>query len=153
MPFVFSLAAVLHIRELVEEREERLLRQITMEIAQTIEHLESNQRALDVSYGAIGKVATNTSPGYELHAAYGQIKDLAQAAKDLEAHMEKLMPLRNKQLTIYQSAHRDREMLTTMLHKQRNAYNAHLARREQMQVDDNYIARRLRSPGGKSRME
>jgi flagellar export protein FliJ len=144
MGFQFSLAAVLRIRGMVEEREERLLRQILMEIAQTVERLESNQRALDRAYASLSEGAAEPGLGHELHAAYGQVKELTQTRTELSAHRDKLLQMRDQQLTVYHSAHRDRDMLTTMQQQQRNAYDAAMARREQKLLDDNYIARRNR---------
>jgi flagellar biosynthesis chaperone FliJ len=45
----------------------------------------------------------------------------------------------------YQAAHRDREALTDMLERQKEAYEQELARNQQKQLDDLFMARRHRS--------
>lgn len=143
MAFQFSLDAVLRLRTMVEEREERLLQQIAQELAKVSEQLETAHRRIVESYAAIGQESGNLAFGHELHAAYGEVTQSKELAKDLEARIAKLEPLRDKQRLVYQAARRDREVLTDMYRDQRRAYEHQRAREEQKALDDNYIARRV----------
>ncbi len=144
MAFRFSLAAVLRLREIHEQREERLLAQILAQVAQARETLAS----LDVQI-AEAAVRRETdllqrTPAAELHAAYGMsalLKERRQFTADQLAQFEQL---RDKQIKTYQAAHQAREVLSTMREKQRDSFLAEQARHQQKALDDMFIARRLR---------
>jgi flagellar FliJ protein len=145
MAFEFPLATVLRVRGIAEEREERLLQKILFEISQAREALaRTNVQILESEASRLAK-SEKPSMGHQLHASYGEVIELKQNRKDLEEHLQKLDPLRAKQLIVYEAARRDREMLTDMRQEQRGEYDSDMARREQKLLDDNYIARRARS--------
>jgi len=74
--------------------------------------------------------------------AYEEIKELKETRIALLAQVEKLEQLRDKQIIVYESARRNREMLTDMRDEKHSAYNSEMARSEQKTLDDNYLARR-----------
>lgn len=144
MPFQFSLATVLRIREILEEQEERMLQKILFEIAQTIEAIERIDAELVEQDAARCAEIHKSVVGYDVHASYGQVQQLKQLRKDLEAKAEKLEELRDRQVKIYETARRNREMLTDMRAEKRNAYEVEVSKGEQKVLDDNFIARRGR---------
>jgi flagellar FliJ protein len=144
MAFQFSLATVLRIRGIVEEREERMLQKILFEIAQTLETLACTKAEIAGSDASRLADTFKSFLGRNLHASYGEARALVQSREDLEAQIEKLEQLRDRQLIVYQQARRNREMLTDMQEEKRDAYESDVARTEQKTLDDNYIARRGR---------
>jgi len=144
MAFQFSLAAVLRVRGIVEEREERLLQQILYEIAQATESLTTTATELMGSDASRSADLFKVFSGRHLHASYAEVEQLKLRRSELEDRIEKLEMLRDKQMIAYQAARRSREMLTDMQEEKRGAYESDVARREQKTLDDNYIARRGR---------
>jgi flagellar export protein FliJ len=82
--------------------------------------------------------------GLEVHAYYGEVKELRQRRKDFEDKIQRLEEARDRQLVIYEAARRNREMLTDMREKKRTEYDSETNKREQKALDDNYISRRGR---------
>lgn len=145
MSFQFSLAPVLRVRGILEEQEERMLQKILTEIAQTREALARTQAELCASDASRSANVFKSFIGLNLHASYGELRELQQSRKNLEEQLEKLEQLRSKQILIYEKARRNRELLTNMHEEKRSAYDSDIARLEQKVVDDNYIARRGRA--------
>ena len=145
MPFQFPLATVLRIRGVLEEKEERLLQQILGEIAQTREALARTADDIAESDASRRSEVFQARVGHNIHAFYGRMNELKQNRKNLEEQLEKLEQLRAMQIAVYETARRNREMLTGMHEEQRSAYETGLARLEQKAIDDNYIARRGRA--------
>ena len=142
MAFQFSLATVLRVRGIVEEREERMLQKILFEISQTLEGLARTKAEIAGSDASRSADTFKPSLGYNLHASYGEVKELMQSREDLAQQIKKLERLRDGQLVIYEQARRNREMLTDMREEKRSAYEFEVGRSEQKTLDDNYIARR-----------
>jgi flagellar FliJ protein len=144
MSFQFALGTVLRVRGILEEQEERMLQKIQAEISQTMESIERVDAELAGSDASRRNDVYKRSLGRNLHASYGEVRELKNVKKDLEERMKKLEQLRQKQLKIYEAARRDREMLTDMRDVKRSAYESDVARTAQKTLDDNYIARRGR---------
>jgi flagellar export protein FliJ len=144
MAFQFSLATVLRVRGILEEREERMLQKILFEISQTLEILARTKAEIASSDASRLTDTFKTFLGRNVQASYGEVKELVQSREDLEGQIEKLEQLRDRQLIVYQQARRNREMLTDMREEKRTVYESDVARNEQKTLDDNYIARRGR---------
>lgn len=144
MAFQFPLAAVLRVRGIVEEREERMLQKILFEISQAQEMLA--RTGAEIAGSDASRHADIFKPylGLNLHASYGEAKELLQTRRNLEEQIAKLKELRDRQFVIYKAARRNREMLTDMSEEKRGEYESDIARSEQKTLDDNYIARRGR---------
>ena len=145
MAFEFPLATVLRVRGIIEEREEGVLQKILFDISQTFDGLECIETQIAESDAARLADILKPSFGRDLHASYGEVKDLKQRRKELEVQIQKLEQARDVQLLIYEAARRDREMLTDMRQKKRIAYDSDVSRSEQRILDDNYNARRGRN--------
>jgi len=144
MSFQFSLAAVLRIRVVLEEKEERMLQQILSQIAQTREAIVRTDAEIAESDASRRSEVFKTRVGHNIHASYGWMNELKQNRNNLEEQLEKLEQLRVMQIAAYEKARRNREMLTGMHEEQRSAYDTSLARLEQKTIDDNFNARRGR---------
>jgi len=144
MAFQFPLATVLRYRGVLEEREERMLQRILSEISQ----IQETQARIDsqIADSDASRRAAVFKPfvGHDLHASYGEVKELQQSRKNLEEQIRKLEQLRDRQFIAYAAARRDREILTEMREEKRSEYDLDMARSEQKTVDDNFIARRGR---------
>jgi flagellar export protein FliJ len=141
MAFKFPLATVLRVRTIREEREERMLQQIMFEIAQTVRLVEHIDNELSRRNVRRGTTTFTTVEGNDVHASYGELASLYHHRKEVGAHLEKLEQLKDMQIKVYETARRDREMLTDMRNDQRDEYAFNMAKREQKSLDDIFGAR------------
>jgi flagellar export protein FliJ len=144
MAFQFSLATVLRVRKITEEREEGILQKILFDISTIFDQLERNDAEISESEAARHTDVSQSCIGLQVHDSYGRVRQLKEHRKDLERQIEKLEQARDEQLIVYDAARRDREMLTDMREKKRTVYDSERSKREQSTLDDNYIARRGR---------
>jgi flagellar export protein FliJ len=144
MAFQFSLGTVLRVRSILEEREERMLQKILFEISQTLGTLADTEAEIAGSDSARCADVYKPLVGRNVHASYGEVKELKQFRESLLSQIEKLEQLRDRQRAVYDGARRNREMLSDMCEEKRGAYESDMARQEQKTLDDNYIARRGR---------
>jgi len=145
MGFQFSLATVLRVRGIVEEREERVLQDILFSIAQERESLQSIGAQIVESDASRCADVLKPVTALHFHASYGEVEELKTKKAVVEGRIEKLEELRDRQILVYEAARRNREMLTDMREEKRDAYESEVARREQKTLDDNFIARRRRT--------
>jgi hypothetical protein len=120
------------------------LQGILIEISRTRESLASTEAEITGSDALRHDNVFKKCAGHNLHAAYGEVKELKQSRQALEEQIGKLVLLRDRQIAVYQGARRNREMITDIQNDQRSTYESDAARREQKTLDDNYIARRGR---------
>jgi len=145
MAFRFTLATVLRLREIAEQREERLLGQIQAQIGAVRQNLidlaAQRQSLLSRREDAIQRKASAA----EISGFYGDLRTvdhLVEAGKD---QLTKLEVLRDQQMKIYQSAHGKRELLDGMRQEKKAEYEHELDRKEQSALDDNFSSRRARN--------
>ncbi len=144
MAFHFSLATVLRVRIIIEEREEGRLQKLLFDISKVFDELERIDTRIEQADDARHIEVSKPCIGLDVQARYGDVKELRQRRKDLEDKIQKLEEARDKQLAVYEAARRNREMLTQMREKTRTAYDIEMNKREQKILDDNYISRRGR---------
>jgi flagellar FliJ protein len=143
MAFKYSLATLLRVREIAEEREERLLGRILAQVAATRNEL--NQLQAQVSQMLKRResdLATLTSAA-QLHISYGQMRALEEMQKDLTAQLAKLEKLRDEQIKTYELSRRNREVLTQHKEDRREEHRYEAARQEQNFMDDVFNSKRL----------
>ena len=144
MAFKFALATVLRLREIAEEREERLLLQIRQQMAQSQHELvELDARCTGVIAQRESELA-NQIPATELQDSYSQISTLEERKKIVREHLAKLETLRIQQMKIYETAHRDREVIEQIREEKLEHFRREEVRREQHVMDDNFAARKAR---------
>ena len=144
MSYHFPLSPVLWLREVVEEREERLLKNIQQEITSTAGQLAAIATELAGADADRRDEVASSRSGMHLHAWYEHIEALRQKRRELEQRLEKLGELRGRQMVAYQAARRDREMLDQLHGEGLAAHETDSARREQSTLDDTFGAQRAR---------
>jgi flagellar export protein FliJ len=145
MAFQFSLATVLRVRESVEKREERALQKIQFEIVRVLGVLEELSAAIAHAHEAREQALQRSIPAGHLHSFQWEAQAALEKQKALHHQLRNLEQERDQQINVYRAALRDREMLTDMLDKQRDAYDQEQARAQQKNIDDIFTARRHRS--------
>lgn len=144
MGFQFPLASVQRLRELVEEREERLLKDIQLEIGRA----RASVSQIDIEVASINQArhagAKSSSEALDIHAAYAHLETLKLQRAELEERIAKLDDLRQRQMKVYQDAHQAREMLDNLHDEQRTSYEIAMDKREQRTLDDTFGAQRAR---------
>jgi flagellar FliJ protein len=145
MAFRFSLAAVLRVRESIEQREERALQRIQHEMARVLHQIEDLSAAIAKAHDAREEALQQPIPAGHLHSLLWEAEAAAERRKALVHTLQALEQQRDKQMKIYQAAHRSHETLISMLRGQRNAYELEQARAQQKYIDDIFMARRHRS--------
>ena len=145
MAFEFSLATVLRVRDIVEQREERLLQRIQQQITQTSQALAETNA--DISRWNVRGTTElfSHAVGRDFQASYAALQQLKLSREELLGQLEKLKQLREIQLTVYRASRCEREMLTDMRDKKRAVYNSGMTRRAQSTLDDDFVARQRRS--------
>jgi flagellar export protein FliJ len=144
MAFKFSLATVLRLREIAEEREERLLMQIRQQMAQSQQELaELDARSVAVIAQRESEL-TNQIPATELQDSYMRISMLEERKKIVRERLAKLETLRIQQMKIYETAHRDKEVIEQIREEKLELFQREQVRREQRDMDDNFAARKAR---------
>ena len=144
MAFRFTLATVLRLREIAEEREERLLGKILQQIRLLQDNLASIEvRREEIKQEREADLRARTSAA-QLQSFYGQLAALELAKQQGQEHLTKLEALRAQQMKLYATAHRNRELLADMRETQREQFLAARALQEQKTMDDNFVSRRSR---------
>jgi flagellar export protein FliJ len=145
MPFRFPLAAVLLVRENAEKREERALKKIQLEIAHASRQVEELNAEIAGARLAREEAMQKLIPAFQLHDYLRQSQAAEEKKKTLLHRLQILGHDLERQMKMYQAAHRDREALTHMLEEQQETYEQEQARNQQKQLDDLFMARRHRS--------
>ncbi len=144
MGFRFPLAAVLRLREIHEQREERLLSQILAQIVQAREAIAAIDVQLAQAAARRETELRGSLAAADLHAAYGLVAMLKERRQFNEEQLAQFEQLRDKQIKVYRAAHQARELLSNMRKQQRESYLAEQNRQQQKVLDDTFIARMLR---------
>ena len=96
MAFQFSLATVLRVRGIIEEREEGILQKILFDISKIFDDLERIDAQIAESDASRHADVFKPCIGLQVHASYGEVKELKQRRKDLEAQIQKLEQARDR---------------------------------------------------------
>jgi len=141
MPHRFTLAAVLKLRESIEERDLHLLEQTQVEIARATRLLKAirNRKLLEVSMREC-ELAQGTS-GAHLHIIEGVKGRTLEVQQSLEKLLAALQHRREQQLADYVSSKRKRETLSELRDRQNEAHELRVARERQRVIDDLFLAR------------
>ena len=145
MPFRFPLAAVLLVRKNAEQREERALKKLQLDMARTMRELEELDAEIAHVQNAREQAMQVPIPAVQLQAYEARAEVATERKKILVVQIQKLRLELADQMKVYQASHRDREALTDMLEKQREAYDQEQSRQQQKQLDDMFMARRHRN--------
>jgi flagellar export protein FliJ len=144
MAFQFSLAVVLRLRESLEKREERALQSIQLDVSRTLQAIEDLSVAIGGAQHARETALRKAMSGGHLHSLLWEEQAAEQRLRLLLEKLQVLEQEREQQMKLYHAAHRDREMLSDMMEKQKNIYDREWLREEQKRLDDIFMARRHR---------
>lgn len=141
MAFRFPLATLLRLREIAEQREERLLGQIQNQIAQSRLTLEEIARRRKNILNQREQALNEKTSGVGVADFYGQSKALERVEMQTRDQLAKLIVLRDQQSRIYQVASRSREVLSGMRDDQKAAFCKDQTKLEQKALDDSFSSR------------
>jgi len=145
MSFRFPLAAVLMVRENAEKREEQALQKIQLEVARIANQIAELNAALAQVCVIREKALQTPIPAADLHSFLHRLQSLAEAKKTCVHRLQALELERDRQMKVYQAAHRDHETIADMFNEQRDAHEQEQSKSEQKHLDDIFVARRQRS--------
>jgi flagellar export protein FliJ len=145
MAFQFPLATVLRFRESIERREERALQRVQMEMARVSRQLDELNVAIAQAHSTREQAMQQTMPAGHLHTMVWEAQAAVERRNFLLATLQTLDQQREKQMKIYQAAHRDRETLINLFNRQRSEYEQRQVRAQQKYLDDIFVARRQRN--------
>ncbi|MGH9538529.1 MAG: flagellar FliJ family protein [Terriglobales bacterium] len=141
MAFRFTLDAVLRFRESVEHSEEAVLHRIVQEIAEAELELLQVEGRQNLLRERRERDLTGKLPAVYLLEIAEQESDLQKVADVLRLRLQQLEAQRIKQLAVYQAAHQDREVLSELRKRQRQAHQLNQKRQEQRTLDDLFLVR------------
>lgn len=142
MPFRFSLATVLRVRQSLEGNEERALQKIQLAIAHVVHQIEVLTAQIAKLHQAREQALQQPISAHHLHLLLQQAQGAGEKKESLFQDLQVLEQKRDEQIVRYQAAHRDRETLTDLSDKQRDIYDQEQLRAQQRSLDDIFIARR-----------
>jgi len=145
MAFRFSLAAVLVVRENALKREEQALKTIQLEIAGIARQVEELNTNIASTHNARELALQHPIAAAQLHSFQQRVQALVEAKKTLVHRLQILELDRERQMKVYQAAHRDLETIVEMFNEQREAHDREHDRNEQKHLDDIFVARRQRN--------
>jgi flagellar export protein FliJ len=141
MAFRFSLDAVLRFRESVEHSEEAALLRIVQGIAQAeLELRQVAEEQVRLRAQREHDLALKL-PAVHLNQIAMRELELKTVADGLRLRLRQLEAQRVQQLAVYQNARQDREVLTELRKRQRQAHQMEERRREQKTLDNLFLAR------------
>jgi flagellar FliJ protein len=141
MPFRFSLAAVLRLRQTVEERDKLALEQIQHEIVQLTQLLEQIDVEKNKDAQTRQQELTSGIPAAHVVAVEADRQRLEQTQKQLQQQLVELRAVREKRLLLYQDSRRKREVMSELRSQQWETYETEESRRQQKVLDDIFLSR------------
>jgi flagellar protein FliJ len=140
MAFRFTLDAVLRFRESVEHSEEATLLLIVQQI------VAAEQELVQIGEEQV-RIRRQREKDLALKLPASHLMDIAEresqlkvAADGLRLRLRHLETQRLARLAIYQTARRDREVLSKLRERQHHAYQLQQKRQEQKTLDDLFLA-------------
>jgi flagellar FliJ protein len=144
MPFRFTLAAVLRYKESLEQQEERALKEIQLKMAHLAHQIEELSTTIEKAATARERALASAIPASHLELFMSATQSTKDKQKALISRFQSLEADRDEQMRKYEVAHRNREMLSDMLEKQKNIYEQEQVQAQQKRLDDIFMARRRR---------
>ena len=144
MAFRFSLASVLSFRESIEKREELALQKVQLEVARVLRSIDKLTADLIDALDARDRALQTPTPAFYLQGMQEEMAAAILAKQNLSATLQSLKREREKQIAVYQAAHRNRELLTDLLTQQKNTWEQKQLKTQQKSLDDIFAARAQR---------
>jgi len=141
VPFRFSLASVLRVRESIERREELALQRVEMEVARVKHRIDELTDELARAGEARENALRNSIPAYDLQSMDAQMNAALDAKQILLDTLQTLQQQRDAQMKLYQVAYNGRQMLTDLLEQKKNEYKQEQDHAQQKRIDDLFASR------------
>jgi flagellar export protein FliJ len=148
MPFHFTLAPLLRLRESLEKAELQRLRMMAMQVAQVRVEIESLDCEIETARRQLLEETATGISGAELNMAALLEASRREYRLRLVAKFDVLEQARRKQQSRYTEVRQQREIVSNLRKRQLSAYQREQARHDQQQVDEFFLIRR----GAKSRL-
>lgn len=142
MAFQFPLQAVLHFRQGVERQQELRLIAANLDVARMRRALEDADLRLQEARAQRGQRLQAGTTAAELAFALSCEATLGRQRVHLEGELVRLQRLRDEQQKIFQQGRRQRETLESVRDLQFHQYERAVARREQRELDEQFLMRR-----------
>lgn len=142
MAFRFALAPLLRLRQSIERQRTLQLQEANLRAFRAQEMLARLDRFLSDSsqHDAAEMSAGRTAAELQFASAYRE--NLQHYRRDLVSEIERLEVLRQKALSDYHRAYREREVLETLRVHQRRVYQQEQLRRQQQELDAAHLLQR-----------
>jgi flagellar export protein FliJ len=141
VPFRFSLASVLRVRESIERREELALQRVEMEVVRVKHRIDELTQELARAGEARENALRNSIPAYDLQSMDAQMNAALDAKQILLDTLQTLQQQRDAQMKLYQVAYNGRQMLTDLLEQKKNEYKQEQDHAQQKRIDDLFASR------------
>ena len=140
MAFRFALAAVLKLREGLEEREHLRLERTQLEVSHCRQALEMVPELQRIVLGARERQLVSPTPAAELQFQEDVRLGLRERERVLQGQLAELLQRHEQQLATYLAARRDRQALSELRDRQLLEFEARLARQQQRRADDQFLS-------------
>ena len=142
MPFRFTLAPLLRLRQSVERQRTLQLQEVSHRVTRAQEVLAQLERFLSDSAQSDSTNLAMGRSAAELQFASVFRENLHHHRQELQSDIGKLEVLRQQAVSAYQQAYRAREVLESLRARQRRTYQQEQLRREQQELDATYLLQR-----------
>ncbi len=142
MPFRFTLAPVLRLRQSVERQRSLALQNAALQVARAQGTLAQLDLFLSESATVDSASLTTGLTAAEMRFAGLVREQIEQLRAHLREDVLRLEGIRRESAVAYQQAFREREVLESLRTRQRRVYQIEQTRREQRQLDAAYLLQR-----------
>ena len=142
MPFRFTLAPLLRLRQSIERQRALQLQEANLQVSLAQETLAQLERFLSDSSQSESAGLTAGCTAAELPFASVIRENLHHFRQELESDIRKLELLRKQAASAYHQAYREREVIETLRARQRREYQQEQLRRQQQELDATYLLQR-----------
>ncbi len=142
MPFRFTLAPLLRLRQSIERQRALQLQEANLQVSRAQETLAQLERFLSDSSQSESAGLTAGCTAAELQFASVIRENLHHFRQELQSDIRKLELLRQQAASAYHRAYREREVIETLRARQRHDYHQEQLRRQQQELDATYLLQR-----------
>jgi flagellar export protein FliJ len=145
MAFVFSLKALMRLREIHEKAELQSLQAITGQVNAARAEIESLDASTREFRREMCRDSLDGLSGAELHFHANRESARQAHRKTLDEKLQQLEKTRQAQQTRYVESRQQREILSTLREQQLAAYDLEQSRRAQQEMDELFLMRQIPS--------
>jgi len=142
MPFRFTLAPLLRLRQSIERQRALQLQEANLQGSRAQETLAQLERFLSDSSQSESAGLTAGCTAAELQFASVIRENLHHFRQELQSDIRKLELLGQQAASAYHRAYREREVIETLRARQRHDYHQEQLRRQQQELDATYLLQR-----------